>query len=141
AMEVSSHALALHRVDGIEFDVAVFTNLTQDHLDFHGTVDAYRDAKARLFRLLASGRKGRRTAVVNADDAAAPAMVERIDVPVITFGLGAGAVVRPHRFASGFDGVRMDVATPRGSVVVRGRLVGGDNGMDVLGGGGLRADP
>jgi len=132
AMEVSSHALALHRVDGIEFDVAVFTNLTQDHLDFHGTVDAYRDAKARLFRLLASGRKGRRTAVVNADDAAAPAMVERIDVPVITFGLGAGAVVRPHRFASGFDGVRMDVATPRGSVVIRSRLVGEHNVMNLL---------
>ena len=59
AMEVSSHALALHRVDGIEFDVAVFTNLTQDHLDFHVTLEAYRDAKARLFRLLAAGRKPR----------------------------------------------------------------------------------
>ena len=56
-MEVSSHALALYRVDGVEFDVAVFTNLTQDHLDFHGTLDAYRAAKARLFSLLAAGRK------------------------------------------------------------------------------------
>ena len=54
AMEVSSHALALSRVDGIDFDVAVFTNLTQDHLDFHGTMDAYREAKQRLFALLAS---------------------------------------------------------------------------------------
>ena len=56
AMEVSSHALALSRVDGIEFDVAVFTNLTQDHLDFHGTLEEYRDAKARLFELLAACR-------------------------------------------------------------------------------------
>ena len=55
AMEVSSHALSLSRVDGIEFDVAVFTNLTQDHLDFHSTLEAYRDAKARLFDLLATG--------------------------------------------------------------------------------------
>ena len=60
AMEVSSHALALHRVDGIEFDVAVFTNLTQDHLDFHGRMDAYRDAKARLFRAARRRRRGRR---------------------------------------------------------------------------------
>ena len=57
AMEVSSHALALSRVDGIDFDVAVFTNLTQDHLDFHVNMDAYREAKRRLFVLLATGRK------------------------------------------------------------------------------------
>jgi len=56
AMEVSSHALALHRVDTVDFDVAVFTNLTQDHLDFHRTLEAYRDAKARLFALLAASR-------------------------------------------------------------------------------------
>src|SRR5712691_7821632 len=68
AMEVSSHALALARVDGIEFDVAIFTNLTQDHLDFHGTLDEYRRAKRRLFEQLATSPKRGRTAVVNADD-------------------------------------------------------------------------
>ncbi|PWU17217.1 MAG: UDP-N-acetylmuramoyl-L-alanyl-D-glutamate--2,6-diaminopimelate ligase, partial [Candidatus Rokuibacteriota bacterium] len=57
SMEVSSHALALARVDGVEFDVAVFTNLTQDHLDFHRTLESYRAAKARLFALLAAGLK------------------------------------------------------------------------------------
>ena len=77
AMEVSSHALALSRVDGIEFDVAVFTNLTQDHLDFHGTLEAYRDAKARLFTLLAGSRKPYRAAVVNTDDPAGAAMWPR----------------------------------------------------------------
>src|SRR5207244_5700361 len=71
AMEVSSHALTLSRVDGLAFDVAVFTNLTQDHLDFHGTVDAYRLAKRRLFELLAASPKPARTAVVNGDDASA----------------------------------------------------------------------
>jgi UDP-N-acetylmuramoyl-L-alanyl-D-glutamate--2,6-diaminopimelate ligase len=54
AMEVSSHALALSRVDELQFDVAVFTNLTQDHLDFHGSLEEYRSAKRRLFELLAA---------------------------------------------------------------------------------------
>ncbi len=133
AMEVSSHALALHRVDGIEFDVAVFTNLTQDHLDFHGTLDAYRAAKARLFRLLAAGRKPHRAAVINTDDPAGPAMVAGLDVPAVSFGLGAGAMVRPKRFASGVDGIRMDVDTPRGRVEIASRLVGEHNVMNLLG--------
>ncbi len=77
AMEVSSHALALSRVDELAFDVAVFTNLTQDHLDFHGTLDEYRRAKRRLFELLAASPKPGRTAVVNADDPAGAAMVAR----------------------------------------------------------------
>lgn len=62
-MEVSSHALAQHRADAVRFDVAAFTNLTQDHLDFHGTMDAYFEAKARLFLELSP-----RTSVVNVDD-------------------------------------------------------------------------
>ena len=62
AMEVSSHALALSRVDELQFDVAVFTNLTQDHLDFHGSLEDYRGAKRRLFELLAASPKPRRTA-------------------------------------------------------------------------------
>ena len=87
AMEVSSHALALSRVSGTEFDVAVFTNLTQDHLDFHGTMDEYRRAKAGLFALLAAGRKARRAAVVNVDDPAGLAMVEGLALRTLVFGL------------------------------------------------------
>ena len=68
-MEVSSHGLALGRVDGCRFDVAAFTNLTQDHLDFHRTMEAYRDAKTRLFREHLRPGAG---AVVNVDDPAAP---------------------------------------------------------------------
>src|SRR3989442_3802105 len=89
AMEVSSHALALARVEGLTFDVAVFTNLTQDHLDFHGTLNEYRRAKRRLFELLAQSSKPGRTAVVNADDASGDEMVRGLDVPVLTYGLGA----------------------------------------------------
>jgi len=133
AMEVSSHALALHRADGVEFDVAVFTNLTQDHLDFHGTLDSYRAAKARLFSLLAASRKPRRTAVINTDDPAGPAMLAGLDVPRLTYGLGEGADVRPRRFESAMDGIRMDVETPRGILEIRSSLVGEHNVMNLLG--------
>ena len=76
-MEVSSHAIALDRVGGVHFDVAAFTNLTEDHLDFHKTMDAYCDAKAELFT-----RCGK--AVINADDPYAPRMLAKAACPVIT---------------------------------------------------------
>ena len=77
-MEVSSHALALHRVDGVPFAVGAFTNLTQDHLDFHGTMEAYRDAKEGLFRRS-------RTAVLNLDDEAGRYYARRATCPVRTY--------------------------------------------------------
>ncbi|MBX6378469.1 MAG: UDP-N-acetylmuramoyl-L-alanyl-D-glutamate--2,6-diaminopimelate ligase, partial [Clostridia bacterium] len=90
-MEVSSHALALHRVDGCHFDAAVFTNLTQDHLDFHGTLEAYREAKARLFAMLPPDARG---AVLNADDPSWRAMAEVCRAPVLTYALEADADLR-----------------------------------------------
>jgi UDP-N-acetylmuramoyl-L-alanyl-D-glutamate--2,6-diaminopimelate ligase len=133
AMEVSSHALALRRVDGVEFDIAVFTNLTQDHLDFHGTLESYRAAKARLFSLLASGGKPGRAAVINADDPAGPSMVEGLGLPVLTFGLGGGADVQPRRFESAMAGITMEVQTPGGTLEIRSPLVGEHNVMNLLG--------
>jgi len=132
AMEVSSHALALHRVDGLEFDVAVFTNLTQDHLDFHGTLDAYRSAKRRLFELLAGSMKRGRLAIVNADDPSSAAMVAGLEVETLAFGLGAGARVRAEAFTSALDGIRMTVATPRGRLEVSSPLIGEHNVMNLL---------
>ncbi|PYM24990.1 MAG: UDP-N-acetylmuramoyl-L-alanyl-D-glutamate--2,6-diaminopimelate ligase [Candidatus Rokuibacteriota bacterium] len=133
AMEVSSHALALSRVDGLEFDVAVFTNLTQDHLDFHGTLDEYRRAKRRLFEQLAASPKPRRTAVVSADDPAGAEMVRGLDVPVLTFGLAPGARVRATEHVSGLDGIRMTVDTPRGRLTLASSLIGEHNVMNLLG--------
>jgi UDP-N-acetylmuramyl-tripeptide synthetase len=133
AMEVSSHALALSRVDGLDFDVAVFTNLTQDHLDFHGTFDEYRRAKRRLFELLAASPKRGRTAVVNADDPAGASMVAGLDVPVLSFGLGPSARVRAVEHASALDGIRMTVDTPRGRLTLRSALIGEHNVMNLLG--------
>src|SRR5215468_2387769 len=133
AMEVSSHALALARADGIAFDVAVFTNLTQDHLDFHGTLESYRLAKRRLFELLAQSPKPTRTAVVNADDPAGASMVQGLDLDVLTFGLGAGARVRAVAHESSLDGIRMTVETPRGGMRLTSPLIGEHNVMNLLG--------
>ena len=84
-MEVSSHALTLDRVGGVHFDVAAFTNLTEDHLDFHKTMEAYRDAKAELFARCDK-------AVINADDPYAPAMEAKATCPVITYSLKDGSL-------------------------------------------------
>ncbi len=133
AMEVSSHALALCRVDGIDFDVAIFTNLTRDHLDFHGTFDEYRSAKHRLFQLLEASSKLGRTAVVNIDDVAGAGMVASLRLRTITFGLGRTAMVRPVDHVSTLDGIRMTVDTPRGRVRIRSPLIGEPNVMNLLG--------
>ena len=133
AMEVSSHALALSRVDRLDFDVAIFTNLTQDHLDFHGTLDEYRRAKRKLFELLAASPKPGRTAVVNADDPSGAAMVAGLDVPVLSFGLAASATVRAIEHTSALDGIRMTVQTPRGRLTLRSALIGEHNVSNLLG--------
>src|SRR3954467_8576156 len=94
AMEVSSHALAQERVRGIEWDVAVFTNLTQDHLDFHGSMENYFDAKAGLFTGLAEQKgKSKVVAVINIDDAYGVKLADRIGktTSVITYGVGVKA--------------------------------------------------
>ena len=132
AMEVSSHALALSRVAGTEFDVAVFTNLTQDHLDFHGTLEEYARAKRRLFEALAAGNKPRRAAVVNADDPAGAGMVRDLRLSTLRFGLRGASEIWPRTFTSGIDGTHMEVETPRGSLTVTSRLVGEHNVMNLL---------
>ena len=87
-MEVSSHALDQGRVAGIEFDTAVFTNLTQDHLDYHKTMENYARAKARLFEYVsAQGTKAGKTAVLNADDTASEIMRAHTHCPVISYGV------------------------------------------------------
>jgi UDP-N-acetylmuramoyl-L-alanyl-D-glutamate--2,6-diaminopimelate ligase len=132
-MEVSSHALALARVDELTFDIAMFTNLTQDHLDFHGTLDAYRAAKRRLFELLARSPKSRRTGVVNADDPAGAEMTRGLGLTVLTFGLGSRADVRALRHESTLDGIRLTATTPRGRLELTSPLIGEHNVMNLLG--------
>jgi len=93
-LEASSHGLALHRVDACAFDVAVFTTLSADHLDFHGTMDEYRDAKARLFRMLDETPQKRgieKAAVANADDPASAHFLAQTSARPVTFGIDRAA--------------------------------------------------
>ena len=93
-MEVSSHALELGRVDGCEFDCGLFTNLTQDHLDFHGTLDNYRAAKAKLFAKLGQAvTKPNKSAILNADDCSAQEMLTADGVKRISYALNSPATV------------------------------------------------
>lgn len=107
AMEVSSHALAERRVDGVEFDAAVFTNLTQDHLDFHGSMEDYEAAKMRLFtELPLQSRKAFRWAA-NLDDAAGRRVAERMTGPGVSFGASEGAL-RVDAVEIGIDHLLLD---------------------------------
>src|SRR5207247_757043 len=107
AMEVSSHALAQDRTRGLEWDVAVFTNLTQDHLDFHGTMESYFDSKAKLFTQLGNQQKKRKPiAVVNVNDRYGEQLLTKIDkrVAIITYGMGARADFRASNCSEEFSG-------------------------------------
>jgi len=126
-MEVSSHALALHRVDGIRYSAGVFTNLTRDHLDFHGDMENYFAAKRRLFEMLPPEAP----ALINADDPRAAALVDASASP-ITYGINKPADVSPGALSYSLTGLQFDVRTPRGSVHVRSRLVGRPNVYNIL---------
>ncbi|HEY6010401.1 MAG TPA: UDP-N-acetylmuramoyl-L-alanyl-D-glutamate--2,6-diaminopimelate ligase, partial [Nitrospirota bacterium] len=128
-MEVSSHALALHRTLGCSFAAAAFTNLTQDHLDFHETMDAYFQAKLSLFTGLARDA----AAVVNADDPRAGAIISATRARVLTTGVSEKADVRPSGdIRHGIDGLSFEAATPAGAVRVRSPLVGRHNIYNIL---------
>jgi UDP-N-acetylmuramoyl-L-alanyl-D-glutamate--2,6-diaminopimelate ligase len=129
AMEVSSHALALGRVDAIGYDVAVFTNLTQDHLDFHPTFEEYYRAKASLF----TGRRSR-MGVVNLDDEYGRRLVRDATVPVITYSTsGAGAQWRAEDVQLGPAGSQFRVVGPAGErAPARVQLPGGFNVSNAL---------
>src|SRR6266540_5634254 len=107
AMEVSSHALAQDRTRGLEWDVAVFTNLTQDHLDFHGTMENYFDAKVKLFTgLVNEKRKRKPVAIVNINDRYDQRMLDKIDKheAVVTYGMGTRAEFRASKYRAEFGG-------------------------------------
>lgn len=111
-MEVSSHALDQNRVAGIEFDTAVFTNLTQDHLDYHRTLENYKKAKTVLFDLLSrTGVKQGKTAVVNIDDAAGRDMLAHAGCRHLTYGIEGEASLKAENIQVLADGARFDIMT------------------------------
>src|SRR5437588_10203778 len=149
AMEVSSHALAQERTRGIEWDVAVFTNLTQDHLDYHGTMKNYFEAKSKLFEQLSQQQKKKKpVAVINIDDRYGRLLLKKIDkkVAVVTFGMGASADFRASNYRMEFAGTSYQLDARSKSYLVRVPLIGRFNVANSLAalaaatalGGGLR---
>lgn len=124
-MEVSSHALDQDRVRGIDFDVAVFTNLTRDHLDYHQTMERYYEAKRRLFTSLGQGSK-RGVAVINRDDPWGRRLADDPDIhaDVLTFGMQEGADVRASDPEFAPDGTTFTVRSPWGESRVHIPLLG-----------------
>ena len=128
-MEVSSQGLMMDRVAGVHYDVGVFTNLTQDHLDFHKTMESYCDAKAILFRNCSVG-------VVNADDPWTPRLLKDAACRVMTYAERAEADLRAEHIALSADGIAFDAVTETERVPVRVHIPGGFmvyNTLDVLG--------
>lgn len=127
-MEVSSHSLVLHRVDGLEFGVAVFTNLTQDHLDFHQTMDKYFAAKQILFDNLNSSS----VAVLNIDDKHGTRIAERSKAAVITYGTTSSADVRVMGTEMSISGTRIQIKHASTHVTVSSSLTGRFNISNIL---------
>jgi UDP-N-acetylmuramoyl-L-alanyl-D-glutamate--2,6-diaminopimelate ligase len=127
AMEVSSHGLDQERVAGIKYDVAVFTNLTRDHLDYHGTMEAYAEAKFRLF-----SARGLRHSVINVDDDWGARFAERLRGDVISYGWSSGARLHASRVRLSEAGVRFHVDSEWGSGDVTAPVLGAFNVSNLL---------
>jgi UDP-N-acetylmuramoyl-L-alanyl-D-glutamate--2,6-diaminopimelate ligase len=128
-LEVSSHALAMGRTWGCHFAVAIFTNLTRDHLNFHKTFEQYFAAKRVLFEGTGAGAPD--VAVINMDDAYAPRL-EALAKRTLTYGLKDGADLTAKKFALSFAGLEFTAQTPMGKVEVRSSLVGRINVYNIL---------
>ena len=132
-MEMSSHALEQERVWGIPVDVAIFTNLTQDHLDYHGTMERYFAAKAKLFDGV--GVDAPRVAVINADDAYGKALGERAVAAgskVMLYGLGPGSEYHADNVMLRAGETIFDLETPAGCIPIRSPLTGRVNVYNLL---------
>jgi len=130
AMEVSSHGLDQGRVNGVSFSDALFTNLSRDHLDYHGTMERYGAAKAKLFDW-----PGLKHAVINLDDRFGlelAASVNRNRVNVLGYGFGKGDI-SGHRLDLSKRGLTLEIETPWGPGVIRSQLLGGFNASNLLG--------
>jgi UDP-N-acetylmuramoyl-L-alanyl-D-glutamate--2,6-diaminopimelate ligase len=130
AMEVSSHGLEQGRVSGMHFDVAVFTNLSRDHLDYHGDMASYAAAKRKLFEW-----EGLSCSVLNMDDAFGAKVAAELgaeDKPVLTYGFAEQAMVRGVNLELNAQGLSMQVLTPKGEATVKAALLGRFNAYNLL---------
>ncbi|GFS37131.1 similar to ALBINO OR PALE-GREEN 13 [Actinidia rufa] len=132
-MEASSHGLALGRCNEVDFDIAVFTNLTRDHLDFHGSEEDYREAKAKLFSRMVDPERHRK--IVNIDDPNAAFFIAQgnPDVPVVTYAMeNKNADVHPLKFELSLFETQVLVNTPQGILEISSGLLGRHNIYNML---------
>lgn len=129
-IEVSSHALHLQRVFGCHFPVAVFTNLSQDHLDFHGSLDEYFKAKQLLFQL--SHNPGLQFTVTNNDDPYGRRLKELSEVPSFTYGIGEGADVLLHEHRSSQEGLELQLDFFGRTLSIQSPLIGKHNLYNIM---------
>lgn len=127
-MEVSSVALKLQRVRDLHFGQAIFTGLSGDHLDFHGTMEEYLDSKLILFRQLAMDD----WAVVNIDDFSAPRVLENLDSKYLTYGFSEEADVRPKKYKCTMGGIQATLRTPKGEIDIKSTLLGRVNLSNIM---------
>ncbi len=127
-MEVSSAALAMNRVENIEFSQAVFTNFSGDHLDFHGNMNSYFEAKLSLFDRLS----GNGTAVLNIEDPMSDKIIDRINSKFITYGFNKNADVYPIDYKLSMNGIEAKIETPAGMIRIDCPLLGRINLLNIL---------
>src|SRR5690606_10028717 len=123
-MEVSSHALVQGRVDGCDFDVAVFTNLSQDHLDYHKTMEEYKKAKGLLFTKLGNTYTKPKFAVINADDPAGEQYITDTSADVVTYGIDHSADFTAENIVMDSNGTSFTLNSPEGKSNVYLKLMG-----------------
>lgn len=127
-MEVSSHALEQKRVWGVSYDVAVFTNLSGEHMDYHPSMEAYFEAKRKLFFL----NHKKSAAVVNWDDPWGQKLVAELPMATVTFGLEPAAIVRALKYIPSEKGIDVQVSYPGGTMRIQSALVGRHNLYNLL---------
>lgn len=123
-MEVSSHGLVEGRLAGTEYDIAVFTNLTHDHLDFHGTMENYGDAKGLLFAQLGQNLDQKKFGIVNTDDPWHAKFMEKTSFPILTYGIRREADFHGQDIQLRADGTRFTLVSPDGIFNVNMKLIG-----------------
>jgi UDP-N-acetylmuramoyl-L-alanyl-D-glutamate--2,6-diaminopimelate ligase len=126
ALEVSSHGLVQHRIDGTSMQLGIFTNLSREHLDYHGTMEHYFEAKARLFQ-----PDRCRSAIVCVDDDWGRRLAAELEIPTLTFGRTPTADVRYTVYENGLSGITVDLDGIDGGVRIQARLIGHLNGPNV----------
>jgi UDP-N-acetylmuramoyl-L-alanyl-D-glutamate--2,6-diaminopimelate ligase len=133
-MEVSSHAIDLRRIENCRMDIAVFTNLTLDHLDYHGSMEAYWSCKKRLFThyLVTGTKKDSARAVINCNDEKGKLLLKVFSRNGISVGISPLNMVYPEKSELSLDGIRCDISTPYGGLQIKSSLVGEYNIENIL---------